>query len=102
MAKMKSFTLYLAPGETLTPWPTPYPTPWPTPCPSASQDLAYEVVGTARRLDPEIMRKWFLQSIVPLVGQKAGKVMDALIRGEKGASGKRFLNEAINFRRALK
>ena len=91
MPKTKSFSFHLLRGEALMLPPHPTPTA-----------LAYLVTGEQEELTVEVMRKWFLQSIIPLVGKQAADTLNALIKREQAASGGEFLNKAIEFRRTLK
>ncbi len=70
------------------------PTPTVTPTP-----LAYHVIGYEENLTPEVMRKWFKQSIIPLVGQDAADILDGFLSHEHPARPEEFLAKAIEFRK---
>ena len=93
----KTFSFNLAPGEFVTRWPTPYPTPYPTPGPS--QPLAYAVKAEEVPPTTEFMKEWFLQSIIPLVGEKAVKTLGTMIKDEDWD---KFLKRALEFRKHLR
>ena len=92
MPKTKSFSFHLLRGEALMR--SIHPTP--------TTGLAYLVTGVEEELTVEVMKEWFLQSIIPLVGKQAADALNALITREKDAGGNAFLNQAIEFRRTLK
>jgi len=100
MSETKSFqnSIILMPNERVTGWPTPYPTPWPTPAPCAT--VAYVVEASEVPLSPEVLKNWFIQSIIPLVGEEAACALEDRIDVRDG-TWDAFLNNAISFRKSL-
>jgi hypothetical protein len=76
------------------------PTPTATPTPKQGA-LAYRVVGVEEELTKEIMREWFVQSIIPLVGKEAAGFLKASLAQEQPLSADKFLASAIAFRKSV-
>ena len=99
MSETKSFhQIILMPNERVTGTPTPFAHPWPTPTPCPT--VAYVLEAREAPLTPEIMKTWFINAIIPLVGKCAADAMCDRIRADDRGWDE-FLAKAIEFRKSL-
>lgn len=63
---------------------------------------SYLVTGTATRLDRNVLRQWFLDNIVPLVGQDAMKELEKLLANTQNRHVSNFLDKALQHQKQLK
>ena len=86
----ESFSLFVLSGEAVVYRSTTVTPPGPT--------SAYVFAANLQDLSPTVLKAWFIQSIIPLVGQPAADILQPWLDTR---SGNDFLAAAIDFRGQL-